>query len=140
MAALIDTSFLLATIFPNDAKHTIAREAVGKLHQPHCIIPAPVLQELFYMTAVRVNYNAAVNYLAQTLNADFDIQPITAQDSQRMTQIMRQYTSAAFDYTDAAIMALAERLNITQVYTFDQRDFRIFRPDHTPFLELLPAE
>lgn len=92
------------------------------------------------MTAVRVNYNAAVNYLAQTLNASFDIQPLTAQDSQRMIAIMRQYTSAAFDYTDAAIMALAECLNITQVYTFDHRDFRIFRPDHTPFLELLPAE
>ena len=81
MVVLIDTSFLLATIFPNDANHALAREAVKELHQPQSIIPAPVLQELFYMTAVRVNYNAAVNYLAQTLNASFDIQPLTAQDS-----------------------------------------------------------
>jgi len=138
MAVLIDTSFLLATIFPNDVNHALAREAVKKLHQPHSIIPAPVLQELFYMTTVRVNYNAAVNYLAQTLNASFDIQPLVAQDSQRMVSIMRQYASAAFDYTDSAIMALSERLKITQVYTFDQRDFRIFRPQHAPFLELLP--
>ena len=55
-----------------------------------------------------------------------------------MVSIMRQYASAAFDYTDAAIMALSERLNITQLYTFDHRDFRIFRPQHTAFLELLP--
>jgi len=51
---------------------------------------------------------------------------------------MRRYESAKFDYTDAAIMALSERLNITQVYTFDRRDFAIFGLRHVASLELLP--
>ncbi len=39
-------------------------------------------------------------------------------------------------YNDMAIMALAERLNLTQVYTFDWHGF--IRPTHCPALELLP--
>jgi predicted nucleic acid-binding protein len=39
---------------------------------------------------------------------------------------------------DCCIMTLSERLNITQVCTFDQRDFLIFRPKHCDYLDILP--
>lgn len=51
---------------------------------------------------------------------------------------MRQYRDAGLDYTDTAIMALSERLNIKEVYTFDHRDFSVFRPKHCPALVMLP--
>ncbi len=56
----------------------------------------------------------------------------------RMQEILSQYESAKFDFTDVAIMAQAERLNVTRVATFDRRDFSIIRPTHCKFLELLP--
>ena len=56
----------------------------------------------------------------------------------RMRLIMGQYEDIKFDFTDTAIMAQAERLNITRVATFDHRDFSIFRPTHCEYLELLP--
>jgi uncharacterized protein len=90
------------------------------------------------MATVRLNFNEAVNYLEQVQKAGFNFQPLLDEDRSRMIEIMRQYASAAFDYTDAAIMALSERLNITQVYTFDRRDFTVFRPKHCEYLELLP--
>lgn len=34
------------------------------------------------------------------------------------------------DFTDAAIVALAERLNTVRVDTFDRRDFSIICPSH----------
>jgi predicted nucleic acid-binding protein len=52
---------------------------------------------------------------------------------------MTQYADAKFDFADAALMALSERLNITRVATLDRRDFGLFRPAHCPALELLPA-
>ena len=139
MAVLIDTNVLLAYLFVRDAKHVLAKKAMestkGKSNR---IVPAPVLQELFHMAVARINYERAIIIMEYVQNGAFEIVPLIYEDRQRMTQIMRQYASAAFDYTDAAIMALSERLNITQVYTFDQRDFRIFRPQPAPFLELLP--
>jgi len=138
MPALIDTNFLLAVIFPNDANHGKARKVIQSLDSSQSIVPAPVLSELFYMTTVRLNFNEAVNYLEQVQKAGFNFQSLVGEDRARMIEIMRQYASSAFDYTDAAIMTLAERLNITQVYTFDRRDFNVFRPKHCPYLELLP--
>jgi uncharacterized protein len=35
-------------------------------------------------------------------------------------------------------MALAEYLAITQICTFDRRDFSIFRPAHCEYFERLP--
>ena len=68
----------------------------------------------------------------------FQIEPLVESDMKRMQQIMLRYTSAEFDFADVAVMALAERLNITQIATFDRRDFSLFRPIHCEFLELLP--
>ncbi len=35
-------------------------------------------------------------------------------------------------------MAMTEGLNVTEICTFDRRDFSIFRPTHCDYLELLP--
>ena len=51
---------------------------------------------------------------------------------------MAKYADARFDFVDCCIMALVERLDITQICTFDRRDFGIFRPAHCEYLELLP--
>ncbi len=86
---------------------------------------------------VRVNYKRAVQMFATTRTA-FEVIELTEQDMTRMQAIMGQYEDAQFDFTDTALMALSERLNITKVYTFDRRDFSIFRPRHCNYLELLP--
>lgn len=41
---------------------------------------------------------------------------------------------------DCCIMALAERLHVTRIATFDRRDFSIFQPRHCGYFELLPAQ
>lgn len=66
------------------------------------------------------------------------IEPLTTQDRTRMLHIMTEYQDNQFDYGDVAIMTLAERLNIREIYTFDRRDFAVFRPIHYDYLELLP--
>jgi predicted nucleic acid-binding protein len=137
MVALIDTNMLLAFAFARDANHELASRTLHSLSQETRIVPTPVLTELFYMTMVRINYVRAIQVFAST-RAGFQIQSLTNADLIRMQQIMEQYQDAAFDFTDTAIMALAERLNITRVCTFDRRDFSIFRPAHCDYLELLP--
>lgn len=89
------------------------------------------------MTMVRVNYMRAIEIFAAT-RAAFDIVDLTEHDMARMQDIMLQYKDARFDYTDTALMALSERLNITQICTFDHRDFSIYRPQHCEYLQLLP--
>lgn len=137
MPILVDTNVLFAASFKMDARHQAARQLIRSLQDEIQIVAAPVLNELFYLATERVNYNHAVVLFA-TVQENFQIEALTTADMIRMEQIMRQYASAQFDFTDTAIMAQAERLNITRVATFDRRDFPIFRPAHCDYLELLP--
>lgn len=138
MAILIDTSFFLAAMYANDANHRKALSAQRSLFGEERIVPSPVVYELFYMTTNHFYYARAIREFERLQSSAFRIEVLTTADMLRMVEIMRQYQSAQFDYADAAIMAVSERLNITQVYTFDRRDFPIFRPKHCDYLELLP--
>jgi uncharacterized protein len=138
MAILIDASFLLAAMYSKDANYIKARAAQQSLLGKNRIVPIAVAQELFYMSAARMSYDRAIQEFERLQSVALQLEYLTPEDLKRMTEIMRQYASASFDYTDAAIMALSERLNITQVYTFDRRDFTVFRPKHCDYLELLP--
>jgi uncharacterized protein len=137
VAVLIDTSFLLALANPSDDNHQRAVITMRTLAEAR-IIAIPVLPELFYMVATRVSYLSAVKLFGRVQTAGFQLQPISREDMARMQAIMEQYEDSEFDFVDTAIMAIAERLNITQVCTFDRRDFTIFRPAHCEYLELLP--
>lgn len=138
MTALIDTSFLLASAVSSDINFKIAQKAIQSLNEK-IVLPIPVMPELFYMTSVRIGYRAAVQVFNYLDTSDFQIEAITPPDRIRMREIMSTYLDAKFDFVDTAIMALSERLNITRVYTFDRRDFSIYRPKHTPHYELLPT-
>lgn len=135
---LLDTSFLLASAFTKDINHHKAREARRALPLS-TIILAPVMHELFHMMASRVDYPRAVDLLERLQTASFTVEQLTYQDMQRMVTIMREYPEAKFDYVDCAIMSVAERLQITSIYTFDRRDFGMFRPKHVSHFTLLPS-
>ncbi len=66
------------------------------------------------------------------------VEPVTTEDLVLVHQILEQYADNQLDFTDAAIVAIAERLNITRVYTLDRRDFSIMRPNHCDYFELFP--
>jgi predicted nucleic acid-binding protein len=133
MAILIDTNLILAYVFQKDINHLRASQFIHSLVSETRIVAAPVLLELFQMTAIRINYSQAVKVFIDA-RENFQIEALTSADMLRMEQIMKQYSSAEFDFADTAIMAQAERLNITRVAIFDHRDFEIFRPAHCEYL------
>ncbi len=137
MAILIDTSALLAHVSAKDKNHAAASRIMKTLAQENRIVTAAVLSELFYMTTIRLNYAHAIALFAVT-RAAFSIEPLSELDMMHMQTIMTKYQDAELDYTDTSIMAIAERLNITRIFTFDRRDFGIYRPNHCDHFELVP--
>lgn len=137
MPILIDTSILVAATYSKDSNHQAARKFLTTHAREIRIVSAPVLVELFFLIRARMDYGQAITAVDATIAA-FKIEPLISVDFKRMTQIMRLYQSAELDYVDTSVVALAERLNITRVATFDRRDFVIFRPTHCAYLELLP--
>lgn len=138
MTVLIDTNFLFSVLDQNDINHRRADKALTVIKAGRALVDAPVLVELFYLANKFLGYSSAIKAISEVRDL-YSIEPLLSEDMQRMEDLMQRYQDARFDYTDVAIMALSERLKITTIYTFDRRDFVVFRPIHCPALELLPT-
>ncbi|MFC6074290.1 hypothetical protein [Microbispora bryophytorum] len=55
-----------------------------------------------------------------------------------MSTLVETYASLPLGAVDASVVAVAERLGITEVATLDRRHFTVVRPQHTGAFMLLP--
>lgn len=55
-----------------------------------------------------------------------------------MAELVDTYDSLPLGTTDASVIAIAERLKLTEVATLDRRHFTVVRPTHVDTLTLLP--
>jgi hypothetical protein len=134
---LVDSSFLIALYDEDATSHKAVRE-IARLYRGQLLIPQVILTEVVYLMKREQGVEGAANFLDALTRSAPVLQDVTISDLQRAEAIMRQYSDARFDFVDCCIMALSERLKITEVCTLDRRDFSIFRPTHCDFLEILP--
>jgi predicted nucleic acid-binding protein len=134
---LIDSSFLYELNNPKTARRAKLTEFAQSEKRVR-IVPDVVLTEGTYLIRQRVGQHAVIRFLLGIDTLGFRFEPVSVADLKRAGQIMAQYHGADLDFVDCCLMAISERLNITSVYTFDRRDFTIFRPTHCDYLELLP--
>ncbi len=66
------------------------------------------------------------------------VESVTPEDLIRVHQLLEKYADNELDFTDAAIVAIAERMTITRVYTLDRLDFSVIRPKHCDYFDLVP--
>jgi hypothetical protein len=69
----------------------------------------------------------------QTLTIDFELAGY-----ERMAELVEVYADFPLGTTDAAVVAVAERLGITEIVTLDRRHFHAVRPRHAGSFDLLP--
>jgi uncharacterized protein len=136
-AILIDTGFLYALIYTKDERHHTVK-AVWEMETAIPIVPVVVLVELAYLASRDGRTFHIVSILSEFEKLNFRLENLEMQDVQRARDIMRDYVDAHLDFVDCCIMALSERLDIRRVCTVDPIDFRIFRPKHCEYLDILP--
>lgn len=134
---LLDTGFLVALNYPHDQKHPQAVQFATTSTTP-LLIPEVVLPEVTFLLRRAGGIPAVRGFLNRIVVTGAPLLSVTHQDIQRAEEIMGEYADARFDFVDTCLMALAERLNITHICTFDRRDFSMFRPRHCEYLHLLP--
>ena len=134
---LVDSSFTVALYNPVDLRHSRAADFIKADRRPR-LIPEVTLPEITFLMGRAGGVPAVASFLRSFITAQPTLQTLTLADLARAQTIMLVYSRAQFDLADCCIMALAERLDVQQVATFDRRDFSIFRPNHCDYLELLP--
>ena len=137
MTAILDTSFLFALTDKGDRNHRRVL-AVAQSTNETLVLPVVVLPEICYLIASRLGHQAMRHFVSSLTAKAVQIESVTSEDVIRLHEILEKYADSKLDFTDAAIVAIAERLSITRVYTLDHRDFSIIRPIHCDYFELLP--
>jgi hypothetical protein len=134
---LVDSSFLVALGYPRDRNHVRAKTFAAAQYI-EMLVPDVVLVEAVYNLQRLGGVKAAARFASLLLAQQVQFVPLTKDDFIRTLEIMTRYQDAELDFVDCCLTALAERLGITQICTFDRRDFSIIRPKHTSHFDLLP--
>jgi predicted nucleic acid-binding protein len=137
---ICDTGPLVAAALSNDADHLACVKLFTDLHSAgtELLVPATVIAEVGYLLAREAGPRVESLFLRSLADGDFSIVELTVADCSRMADLVVTYGSLPLGTTDASVVAVAERLKLTEVATLDRRHFTVVRPNHVSALTLLP--
>ena len=136
MTLVCDSSVLIAALSPRDRAHDACAELLER--KGATTIPAPVLVELDWLARSRGVHDAMDRLLASVEDASVVVVDLDEEDYRRVRSLLSTYEDLPLEFVDAAVVAIAERLEQRTVATLDRRHFSVVRPLHVPAFELLP--
>ena len=121
--AWVDTGFLVALFARDDTYHTSALEFLKKAAdiEFHLIWPVVTEAAFFLNNAGKV---AMLEWLARKPVVFHDIR---VADLPAIQAVIKKYHNLSPDFTDAALVALADQYGIDSIVTVDVRDFSVYR-------------
>ena len=132
---LVDTGPLVALFDADDQHHARCVETLKGLTQPLVTIWPAITEAMHLLTFSSLAQQGLLTWIAQ---AGLHIAALEAPDVPRVQELLARYQSLPMDFTDAALVTVAERDDLRTVFTVDERDFRLYRPRHIRTFHLLP--
>ena len=131
---LVDAGPLVALIDAADAHHEDCVTALRAIRSP-LVTVWPALTEAMYLLGSWRGQKALWSRLetGALLLASLD-----ESDAPRMRELMEKFSDLAMDLADAALVRVAERENLTEIFTLDRRHFSIYRPGRRRRFAILP--
>jgi predicted nucleic acid-binding protein len=135
-----DTGPLVAAALANDSDHAVCVRLFNDLHTAGrpLLIPATVVAEAGYLLNREAGPRVESLFLRSIAEGDFAAVDLTLADYARMADLVAQYGDLPLGATDASVVAVAERLGLTEIATLDRRHFAVIRPHHIGAFTLRP--
>jgi uncharacterized protein len=134
-SVLVDAGPLVALIDRSDRHHRDCREALAGIADPLDTVWSAFTEAMYLLRSSARAQRALWDMLGlggvQLLELGMD-------DCPRMRELMWKYRDLPMDLADAALVRVAERERIRQIFTVDRRDFGIYRPYRLGRFEILP--
>jgi uncharacterized protein len=136
---LVDSNILVAVLNAQDNQHQQANDFLASTADELMVSPLVIDEVAHLLTHRQRRWDAQTALLASFGDEDgLSLAELTYADVTRMAELSEQYESSRIDATDLSIVAIAERLGIASIATFDRRDFTIVRPSHVESFAFLP--
>lgn len=135
MGLLVDAGALYALADRKDAWHDRVLRFLEQQREL-LLVPAPALPEVSPLLRARLGGTRELELISSVVRGELAVKELVDEDYRRCKELMQDYEQIGF--VDAAIVALAERLDLTRLLTTDRRHFSMVRPKHVEALELVP--
>jgi predicted nucleic acid-binding protein len=132
---LVDTGPLVAILSRADQHHEACVQALRQMPGPlfSCL---PVVTEATWLLRA---YPSAVQQLLRSIGGGFvELLPLASMEAKPIADIMKRYEGIHPQLADAALVYLAGRDGIDTIFTFDQRDFAVYRSARKRPFRILP--
>ena len=139
MKLLCDTGPLVAAINEDDDDHSACANLL-LANAGNLMVPSLVITEVCYLTQKASGAETEAAFIQSIVRDEIEVIEITPTDWQRIAELTVQYLDLKLGVVDAAVIAVAERLKVTEVATLNGRDFRTVIPKHVKALKLLPLD
>jgi Predicted nucleic acid-binding protein, contains PIN domain len=129
---LIDAGPLVALVNRSEDAHVKCLVALGKATEP-VITTWACLTEAAYLLGKYGGFQAQTALL-KLLDDELVLLHLGSQEErQRIHQLMAQYRDAPMDFADASLVAAAESLNISTIFTLDRHFYAYLASGNKPF-------
>jgi predicted nucleic acid-binding protein len=135
---LMDAGPLVAVLNRGDAFHAPCAELL-RAHGGPFYTTLPVITESMYLCERFLGWPAQRGLCQMLLRGDLLLEYPSPQELLRMSVLMEKYRDHPMDFADASLVALAERLSLSRIFTLDVNDFSTYRmSDNRMFTLLTP--
>jgi len=132
---LVDAGPLVALLDQSDLHHVACVTALKTLRDP-LVTVWPAFTEAMYQLGSSWPGQKAPWSRIET--AALMLAPLDESDATRMRELMEKYRDQPMDLADAALVRIAEREDLTRIFTIDRRHFSVYRPGRRRRFSVLP--
>ena len=133
---LVDAGPLVALIDRGEADHERCVEASSNLTAP-MVTTWPALTEAMYLVGGAGGWKAQDALWTLLERGDLRLAPLGESLQSRTRALMSKYRDTPMDCADASLVAVAEELNVSRIFTLD-RDFQVYRWKGRRKFEVVP--
>lgn len=134
---LCDTGPLVALVNRADSDSKICAEVLNQLPVPF-ITTWPCLTEAMYFLGKYGGFGPQNELWGYVEDGPLNVHATSPDERARMRVLMEKYKDKPMDLADASLVAAAEVLKVSKIFTLDRRDFEVYRIyDKKPF-EIVP--
>lgn len=133
---LLDTGPLVALLDSAERRHRDCADAFSAWNGG-VVTTEPVVTEAAYLlSSAGVDGSAALRFCLQ---GGALVRPWTDERATRAADLMQKYRDVPMDYADASLVALAEELATSHIFTLDLRGFCAYRWRSRRGFQILPT-
>lgn len=136
---LIDTSGLLAALFPDQNHHEECARALREAKPPRILSPF-VLAEVDSLILRYAGVEAQAALIDEVARGVYDVEKFSRRDYAGIVRLLHRHAALKIGLADASIIMLADRHDTKDVLTLDLHHFRAIRPITRKNFRILPFD